>query len=246
MDFFTSVYFVIFLCLVGLVLVLLLIREIIRILTINKIREGKNKGACYVCDLLSERFPEATVFKNVRFLKDEATSEGIKCVCDVVYISRGGVLLLTVLPDTGNYDNPKIGPWRHRYMNTAKEVVTLQKNNPFDAMSFFLAVAEKLMISEDVLNPSVTRAVVFTADLVDYTTEYSECLTLATLFDYVEAFNKRRHLNKEEYIKVCQAITACSDYLESILPEDKKGEMEDRPAKPKAVRVPLSSEGKEN
>lgn len=48
---------------------------------------------------------------------------------------------------------------------------------------------EKLLLSENVLNPSVSRVVVFSANLVDYTTNYPECLTIATLFDYVDAFN---------------------------------------------------------
>ena len=163
-------------------------------------------------------------------MKQEAEEGGLSCACDVVYVSRGGVLLLTVLPDTGNYDNPKIGPWRHRYINTRKEVVTLQKTNPFDTMAFFASVTEKLMMAENVLNPSVTRAVVFSADLVDFTTDYPECLTVGTLYDYVEAFNKRRHLNKEEYVKVCQALTACSDYLEDCLAasEKKKQAMKDQ------------------
>ena len=91
MEFFTSVYFVIFLCLIGVGLALLLCREIIRILTINKLREGKGRGPSHVCDLLCERFPEATVYKNVRFLKEDAAKEGLKCACDVVYVSRGGV-----------------------------------------------------------------------------------------------------------------------------------------------------------
>lgn len=238
MEFFTSVYFVIFLCLVGVGLALLLCREIIRILTINKLREGKGRGPSHVCDLLCERFPEATVYKNVRFLKEDAAKEGLKCACDVVYVSRGGVLLLTVFSDVGTYDNPKVGPWRHRYINTKKETITLQKPNPFDSMAFFSAVAEKLMVSEEVLNPSVTRAVVFSADLVDFTTDYPEILTIGTLFDYVEAFNRRKHFNSSEYAKVCQAISACSDYLEEIsaplpAPEDKK---------PKAVRRPPASE----
>ena len=244
MDFFTSVYFVVFLCLVGLVLTFFLIREIVRILSINKIREGKNKGASYVCDLLAERFPEATVYKNVRFLKEVAAEDGLRCVCDVVYISRGGLLLLTVLPETGIYDNPKIGPWRHRYLNTHKEVVTLQKNNPFDTMAFFATVAEKLMMEEDVLNPSVTRCVVFSADLVDFRTDYPECLTIGTLFDYVEAFNKRRHLNEAEYRKVCLSVAACSDYLEGLLPEDHQN-AEQPQTKPKAVRIPPASEEKQ-
>ena len=238
MSFFTSVYFVIFLCLIGTGLTLLLLREIIRILTINKLRESKNRGASHICDLLCERFPEATVYKNVRFLKEDVTKEGLKCACDVVYISRGGVLLLTVLPDVGTYDNPKIGPWRHRYINTKKETITLQKNNPFDTMAFFSTVAEKLMVSEEVLNPSVTRAVVFSADLVDFTTDYPECLTVGTLFDYVKAFNRRKHFNKTEYAKVCQAISACSDYLEEKATI--KNEASD--TKPKAIRRPPASE----
>ncbi|MBP3320832.1 MAG: hypothetical protein J6M12_00610 [Clostridia bacterium] len=241
---FTSVYFVIFLCLVGVVLTLLLLREIIRILTINKIREGKGRGPSHICDLLCERFPQATVYKNVRFLKEDAAKDGLKCTCDVVYISRGGVLLLTVFPDVGTYDNPKISPWRHRYINTQKETITLQKTNPFDSMSFFSTVAEKLMVEESVLNPSVTRAVIFSADLVDFTTDYPECLTVGTLFDYIDAFNQRKHFNANEYAKVCQAISACSDFLEEKLPEEQRGESEGS-KKPKAMRTPRKVEEKD-
>lgn len=244
MKFFTSVYFVIFLCIAGCIVVFFLIREIIRILSINKLREGKNRGAGHVCNLLAERFPEAAVFKNVYFLKDEATKENIKSACDVVYISKGGVLLLTVFSEIGTYDNPKIGAWRHRFINAQKETVTLQKSNPFDTMSFFATVAEKLMVSESVLNPSVTRAVVFSADLVDFTTDYPECLTIGTLFDYVEAFNRRKHFNEKEFARVSDAIRACSDYLEARLPEDKKKRAEQANAKPKAVRRPPVSETK--
>ena len=109
-------------------------------------------------------------------------------------------------------------------------------------MAFFSTVAEKLMLSEDVLNPSVTRAVVFSADLVDFTTDYPECLTVGTLFEYVEAFNKRKHFNRAEYGRVCQAISACSDYLEEL--SEPINDEDECDKKPKAVRRPPSPEEK--
>ena len=112
-------------------------------------------------------------------------------------------------------------------------------------MAFFATVTEKLMMEEDVLNPSVTRGVVFSADLVDYRTDYPECLTIGTLFDYVEAFNQRKHLNDAEYQKVRLAIAACSDYLDSLLPEDRKN-AEQPPQKLKAVRIPHTAEEKQS
>ncbi len=239
MKFFGSIYFIVFLCLAAGILTFLLLREIIAILSINALRKRKERGAEHICDLLCERFPNATVYRNVYLLKESAAEQGLKCACDVVYISRGGVLLLTVFPDIGVYDNPKIGAWRYRYINTQKETITLQKANPFDRMSFFSSVVEKLLVSENLLNPSVTRAVVFSADLVDYTTDYPECLTVATLFDYVNAFNRRRHFNRSEYHKACEVISACSEYLESHLPEDVKNSKDGiSPSVPKAVRKP--------
>lgn len=234
MSFFTSLYFIFFLALTALVLAFFLLREILKILTVDRTRREKDRSARHVCDLLSERFPEATVYSNVRLLKKEAAEHGLRCVCDAVYISRGGVLLLTVLPDVGIYDNPKVGPWRHRYVNAKKETITLQKPNPFDEMAFFGTVVEKLLLSENVLNPSVSRAVVFSANLVDYTTNYPECLTIATLFDYVDAFNRRVHFNRQEYGKAAEAISACSDYLDSM--SDFSGDEDMR--FPKATKLP--------
>ena len=103
MSFFTSLYFIFFLALTALVLAFFLLREILKILTIDRTRREKDRSARHVCDLLSERFPEATVYSNVRLLKKEAAERGLRCVCDAVYISRGGVLLLTALPDVGIY-----------------------------------------------------------------------------------------------------------------------------------------------
>ena len=236
-----SVYLVIFLCLVAMVVAYFLFKEIISIIAINALRKRKERDAEHICDLLSTRFPNAAVYRNVYLLKEEAAKQGLKCTCDIVYISRGGVLLLTVFPDVGIYDNPKIGTWRYRYNNTKKETITLQKVNPFDRMAFFSSVVEKLLLSENILNPAVNRAVVFSADLVDYTTDYPECLTIATLFDYVEAFNRRKHFNNSEYHKAREVITACSEYLEKKLPKSVKNA--DGAQKPKAVRVPKGNNG---
>ncbi len=241
MKFFGSVYFILILCLAAIILTFFLLREIIGILSVNKLRKKKNRDAEHVCDLLCERFPDATVYKNVYLLKKEAAENGLRCSCDIVYISKGGVLLLTVFPDVGTYDNPKIGAWRHRYINTHKETVTLQKPNPFDRMAFFATAVEKLLLTENVLNPSVTRAVIFTADLVDYTTDYPECLTVATLFDYVEAFNRRKHFNRAEYHRACEVISACSDYLESHLPEEIKAAEQTKNSRPRTLRTPPES-----
>ncbi|MBQ9467938.1 MAG: hypothetical protein IJU52_02915 [Clostridia bacterium] len=214
MSVFTSIYTILFLSLAGCVVFFFLVREIIRVLSINRLRKEKGRSAEHICDLLSERFPRSTVNAQVYLLKDEALENGLGTTCDVVYISRGGVLLLTVLPDIGVYDNPKIGPWRYRYINTKKETVTLQMQNPFEIMAFYSSVVEKLLVSENVLNASVTRAVVFTADPVDFTKDYPECLTVGTLFDYIEAFDRRDHFTPKEYSKACEVIAACSAYLE--------------------------------
>ena len=216
MKLLTSVYMILFLSLIACVLFFFLIKEILRILSINRTRRDSDRSSAHVCDLLCERFPKATVFRQVYLLKDEAADSGLNTTCDVVYISRGGVLLITVLPDVGVYDNPKVGPWRYRYINTKRETVTLQMQNPFESMAFFSSVVEKLLVSENVLNASVSRAVVFTADTVDYTRDYPECLTVGTLFDYIDSFDRRDHFNKKEYRRVCEAIAACSDYLESV------------------------------
>lgn len=215
MSVFTSIYTILFLALVACVIFFFLIREVICVLSINKLRREKGRDAQHVCDLLCERFPRSTVMGQVYFLKDEALESGLSTTCDVVYVSRGGVLLLTVLPDVGVYDNPKIGPWRYRYVNTKKETVTLQMQNPFEVMAFFSSVVEKLLVSENVLNASVTRAVVFTADPVDYTKDYPECLTVGTLFDFLTAFDRRDHFTAREYRRACDVIAACSSYLES-------------------------------
>ena len=233
-----SVYIVIFLALVALVVAFFLVREIVKIFSINALRKKKERDADHICELLSTRFPDAAVYRNVYLLKEEATQQGLKCACDIVYISRGGVLLLTVFPDVGIYDNPKIGTWQYRYINTKKETITLQKVNPFDRMAFFSSVVEKLLLSENILNPAVNRAVVFSADLVDYTTDYPECLTVATLFDYVDAFNQRKRFNRSEYHRAREVITACSEYLEKKLPKSVKNAETGASQMPKAVRVP--------
>lgn len=238
MKFFTSVYFVGLLGLIACLLTFLLLREVVAIMSVNRLRKTKIRDAEHVCDLLATRYPGAAVYRNVYLLKKEAADQGLKCACDVVYISRGGVLLLTVFPDTGVYDNPKTGPWRYRYINQQKETVTLQKSNPFDRMAFFAAVTEKLLLSENVLNASVSRCVVFTADLVDYTTDYAECLTVPTLFDYVDMFNKKKHFNRGEFHRACDVISACSDYLENRLPESVKSAEKEPGVKPKALRTP--------
>ena len=214
MVFLTSFYTILFFALIDLLIFFFLMKEILRVLTINRLRKDKDRSAKHVCDLLCERFPKSTVYRNVYLLKDDASESGLNNICDVVYISRGGILLLTVLPDIGVYDNPKIGAWRYRFVNTQKETVTLQMANPFENMAFFASVVEKLLISENVMNASVSRAVIFTSDLVDYTKDYQECLTVGTLFDYIEGFDRHAHYNKSEYRKVCEVIAACSDYLE--------------------------------
>ncbi len=217
MKFFTSVYFLVFLCLIAAILTAMIIRRTVQILAINKLRKENSRGPEHIADLLAERFPNAEVYCHHYFLKNAAKDDGLKTACDVVYVSKGGVLLLTVLSKTGVYDNPKIGNWRHRYINTNKETVTVNLTNPFDEMAFFANVTEKLLLSEEVLNPAVSRAVVFSADLVNFTNDYDECLTVATLFDYVERFNARKHFTDKEFHRACEGVVACNEYLRARL-----------------------------
>lgn len=84
MSFFTSLYFIFFLALTALVLAFFLLREILKILTIDRTRREKDRSARHVCDLLSERFPEATVSQQCAASQKEAAERGLLCVCDAV------------------------------------------------------------------------------------------------------------------------------------------------------------------
>jgi len=225
----TSVYFVAVLFIITVLLAVYLIKESTKIFILDKIAGQKTRGTSFVYDLLKVRFKSAFIYKNVTLVDGNDDNPNIKPDCDILYISRGGILLITVIPDKGKFDNPKTGMWKYSYENIKHETVTLLRVNPFDSSIPQANVIEDLLTGQGLLNKTITRAVLFTSDEVEFESDYPEILIMGNLFDYIEEFDLSGELNSNELTIAVDTIDTYAsinqetdDMVSNISPDQKR------------------------
>lgn len=212
-DILTSVWFPALLSCIALIVAALLILRTVRMLRVSKVCSMKQHGTGFIYDYLRIYFPEHCLFKNLPLIDEGSmfvigkNSQLIKRTADIAYVGRGGILLLTVVPDTGCFDTPKVGNWKHSRM-VQGQAVTKTVVNPFDATNPHPSAIENLLSSEDLREKNITRAVVLTGKGVLYTTVYKELLSPGTLLRFVRSFNMQKSLSGSEIRQVCKLFSS--------------------------------------
>lgn len=239
---FTSVWFPAVLAGAALILLAVVLISAKRMLKIQKINAMPRHGIDFVYSLLKVKHPEKYLFKRLLLIDENSmfnvgkTGSLIKRECDVAYVGRGGILLLTVIPDLGCYDNPKTGNWKHS-MVVKGQTVTQTIVNPFDATNPHLSAIDTLLEAEGITEKPITRAVIFTGKNVLYTTVYKEILSPGTLFDFVKHFDAQDVWGSSEIRRAAAVLQSVVDEqtLKKAALQSKANDADDA-AKPKARR----------
>lgn len=240
---FTSIWFPAALTGVAVVLLIVILCAVIRMLKIRRINDMPRHGIDFVYALLKVRHPDKYLFKRLLLIDDNSmfnigrTGSLIKRECDIAYVGRGGILLLTVVPDLGCYDNPKTGNWKHS-MVVKGQTVTQTIVNPFDATNPHLSAIETLLEAEGIAEKPITRAVIFTGKNVLYTTVYKEILSPGTLYDFVRRFDAQDVWGSSEIRRAAAVLQSVADEqtLRKAALEAKAKQAADDSSKPKARR----------
>lgn len=231
---FTSLWFPLLLAVIALFTAALILRKTVFIMKIRRINRMPRHGVDYIYALLRAYDKKHPIFKRLKLIgRDSMFNVGknrnlIKRECDVAYIGRGGVLLLTVVPDTGCYDNPKVGNWKHSVSTENGQTITQTIVNPFDATNPHVSAIETVLNAEGITEKNITRAVVLTGKNVYYTTVYKEILSPGTLFGFLNRFNQARVLGGSEIKRIGDALRRIDAETEAEQTE-KAGAAESRP-----------------
>lgn len=218
MRLFTSVWFPTVLSVCALLVAGTLILRTTRMIRVSKVRSMKHHGADFICEYLRIYFPDRCLFQNLPLIDENSmfvigkNSHLIKRTADVAYVGKGGILLLTVVPDGGCFDTPKVGNWKHSRM-VEGQAVTKTVVNPFDATNPHPSAVETLLSSIGLHDKNITRAVVLTGKGVLYTTVYKELLSPGTLLRFVRSFNMQKNLSSSE-------IRQITKLFESLYPNE--------------------------
>ena len=214
----TSVYVILPICVVAVILGIYVIRKSTKILMYNKLSDISNKDASYIFDIIANEYSVNNVIKDVKIISESAVEESITAILpssDIVFIGKCGVILITIITNKGEFDNPKTGDWRYRYKNSAGEIVIEDKVNPFDATIPQIRVISELLKNERVNNNCIKRLVVYTQSKIRFTYDYKEVVSVDNLLSTLEEYNKKQVLTSAEIRLAYDAIVNYSEYLKS-------------------------------
>lgn len=178
-----------------------------------KVMESAKEDADYVYDLICAEFPDACILKNAPLASNETGGVQITQTVDILYISRGGIVVITVINGDGAYDNPKTGPWRYRYLASNGKMVTVSLPNPFDATLPAANILESLLAGEKIYL-DIKRIAVFTASKLGMTTLYPEAMPLDDLIPYLHALNQQPVLNGPQFRTSAEIIPTYAGYTQ--------------------------------
>lgn len=196
---------------IGAVLAVILIIKATRLFITSHIWEKYNDNNIFVYDLLCAEFPDACILKDVPVSSTGAKNVQISQETDILYVSRGGVIIISVVNGTGAFDNPKTGGWRYRYPDSNGKAVTVNIPNPFDLTIPAANILEGLLAGEKIFL-DVNRIVVFTGSKIGLTNKYPEALSVNELTAYIKAFDQRAILNGPQFRTAASTIIAFAEY----------------------------------
>ena len=150
LKFLLSPWIFYFLMIVGIALAVIVIVKATKLFISSYVWEKYNDDNVFPYDLLCAEFPDACILKDVPISSTEAKSVQISQSLDILYVSRGGVMIISVVNGTGAFDNPKTGTWRYRYPDSNGKPVTVNIPNPFDVTIPAANILESLLAGEKI------------------------------------------------------------------------------------------------
>ncbi|MBE6543956.1 MAG: hypothetical protein E7675_06105 [Ruminococcaceae bacterium] len=216
-EIFTSFYFIAPLCIAAIILGIYIIRKSTKILIRERLNTTSNKGVGYVYDILSTEFSSSKVLKDARFIPEASSSKkpDIKPTSDIVFVDKCGVLLITVITEKGEFDNPKTGEWKYRFADAEGKVQIQRKQNPFDATIPQIRIISELLNNEGIYSKCIKRIVVYTQSKVRFTYNYSEIIGIEKLIPMIHKMNSSNELTPSEARVAVSSIADYVNYLEN-------------------------------
>ena len=211
LKFLLSPWIFYFLMIVGAALAVALIVKATRLFITSHVWEKYNDDCTFAYDLLCAEFPDACILKEVPITSTGAKKVQISQSLDILYVSRGGVVIISVVNGTGAFDNPKTGGWRYRYPDANGKPITVNIPNPFDVTIPAVNILEGLLAAEKIFL-DVNRIVVFTGSKIGLTNKYPEAMSVNELTDYLKAFDQRAVMNGPQFRTASATITAFAEY----------------------------------
>lgn len=214
----TSAYFIVPICIVAICIGVYVIKRSTKIIMYNKLSDVTVKDSGYIYDIISNEYSDKSILTDVKLISNQAVKESdvaLLPVSDMVYIGKCGVVLMTIITNKGEFDNPKTGKWRYRYKNAAGEIIVEDKINPFDATIPQIRVVSDLLKNEKVYHNCIKRIVVYTQSKIRFTYDYKEIVSIDNLMATLEEYNKKSILTSAEIRLAYDAISNYSEYLKN-------------------------------
>ena len=211
LKFLLSPWIFYFLMILGAALAIIVIIKATKLFITSHVWEKYNDNDVFAYDLLCAEFPDACILKDVPVTSVGAKNVQISQSLDILYVSRGGVLIISVVTGTGAFDNPKTGAWRYRYPDASGKPITVNIPNPFDMTIPAANILEGLLAGEKIFL-DVNRIVVFTGKKIGLTNKYPEAVSVTELVDYIHAFDQRTVMNGPQFRTAATTITAFAEY----------------------------------
>lgn len=211
-----------FLAILGLILAIILVMKGKKQLITAKVLENGKEDTDYVYDLICAEFPGACILKEVPIASVGTGSIQITQTVDILYVSRGGIVIITVINGSGAYDNPKTGPWRYRYATANGKTVTVSLPNPFDATIPAANILEGLLAGEKIFL-DVKRIAVFTGATLGMTTRYPEAMSVSDLIPYLTVLNQQSVMNGPQFRTASEVIPTFAGYNQQKILTSKYG-----------------------
>lgn len=224
------------LCFVGIVLLALyLVSALLKRHALQQLYADGARDFRFVCELLRLYTNKNNLLKNPCLLRSYGE---IPPRADAVVVGGGGVLILTVVDEPGQYSTPASGNWSVWQDGEVKQIP-----NAFLPGKQYTNVLSSLLMKNGISCP-IVNAVVLTDDNAHLDSLYEEnVMTADQLVPYVKAFARRRALGKGGQTKLIGAIRAhhesCQKKLSSAVVGDAPAQVMNTGEFPLVAETPI-------
>lgn len=190
---------IIVICFVGiLLLAIYLVTVLLKQHNLHRLYAENARDFRFVCELLRLFIDKDSIIKNPCLLKNYDT---VSPRADALIVGGGGLLVLTVIDEPGQYSTPPSGNWTVWQNGEMKQIP-----NGFRAGKQYVSVLTNIMMKNGLSCP-VVNLVVLTDDHAELDSLHEEnVLTGDLLVPYVKDFNRRRALGRGGQAKLIKAI----------------------------------------
>lgn len=234
-------------CFAGIVLLAVyLVATLLKRHSLHQLYEGDARDFRFVCELLRLYTDKNKLIKNPCLLR---SYEGVSPRADAIVVGGGGILILTVVDDPGQYKTPVNGNWSIWQDGEMKQIP-----NGFLPGRQYTSVLSSILVKNGLSCP-IVNTVVLTDDYAEIDSLHEEnTLTCDRLVPCVREFDRRRVLSKKSQEKLIKAIRAhhelCQRQLSSAMvgnasslfanrPELSEDEQDRKTAEPVSDETPV-------